>query len=140
MPRTKQTASRGRRWPPPPPPPLPTFHPFPRLPAEIRAIIWELSLEPRIVEIGFTDEEGFYQKCEIPLELMVSQYSRNVVARSYPLCFGSLRYKPSIRFNFAIDTLNLDQTFKYRIPFLFSLAKYEELAILRYLALDFGML
>ncbi|KAK4643737.1 hypothetical protein QC761_405540 [Podospora bellae-mahoneyi] len=28
-----------------------TFHPFPRLPSELRARIWELSVEPRIVEV-----------------------------------------------------------------------------------------
>lgn len=29
-----------------------TFHPFPRLPSELRAQIWELTVEPRIVEVG----------------------------------------------------------------------------------------
>ncbi|KAK2047628.1 hypothetical protein LZ31DRAFT_551200 [Colletotrichum somersetense] len=28
-----------------------TFHPFPRLPAELRARIWELTVEPRIVDV-----------------------------------------------------------------------------------------
>jgi hypothetical protein len=28
-----------------------TFHPFPRLPFELRAYIWELTVEPRIVEV-----------------------------------------------------------------------------------------
>jgi hypothetical protein len=28
-----------------------TFHPFPRLPFELRACIWELTVEPRIVEV-----------------------------------------------------------------------------------------
>ncbi|KAK4137750.1 hypothetical protein BT67DRAFT_483705 [Trichocladium antarcticum] len=28
-----------------------TFHPFPRLPVELRARIWELTVEPRIVEV-----------------------------------------------------------------------------------------
>lgn len=30
-----------------------TFHPFPRLPFELRARIWEMSVEPRAVEIRF---------------------------------------------------------------------------------------
>lgn len=29
----------------------PTFHPFPRLPFELRARIWELTVEPRVVEV-----------------------------------------------------------------------------------------
>ncbi|KAF2027751.1 hypothetical protein EK21DRAFT_50758, partial [Setomelanomma holmii] len=28
-----------------------TFHPFPRLPAELRARIWEMTIEPRIVDV-----------------------------------------------------------------------------------------
>ncbi|KAK6221141.1 hypothetical protein QIS74_04870 [Colletotrichum tabaci] len=36
-----------------------TFHPFPRLPAELRARIWELTVEPRIVEVrANNDVEG----------------------------------------------------------------------------------
>ncbi|KAL0930179.1 uncharacterized protein CTRU02_214999 [Colletotrichum truncatum] len=30
---------------------MPTFHPFPRLPSELRNRIWELTVEPRIVEV-----------------------------------------------------------------------------------------
>ncbi|TIC91577.1 hypothetical protein CH35J_011000 [Colletotrichum higginsianum] len=36
-----------------------TFHPFSRLPAELRARIWELTVEPRIVEVrANNDVEG----------------------------------------------------------------------------------
>ncbi|RDL38115.1 uncharacterized protein BP5553_05548 [Venustampulla echinocandica] len=34
-----------------PPSPLNTFHPFPRLPVEIRLKIWQLSVTPRTVEV-----------------------------------------------------------------------------------------
>ncbi|KAH8161628.1 hypothetical protein CIB48_g6619 [Xylaria polymorpha] len=30
------------------------FHPFPRLPAELRAQIWEMTVAPRIVEVRIT--------------------------------------------------------------------------------------
>jgi hypothetical protein len=28
-----------------------TFHPFPRLPAELRIQIWEMTVEPRVVDV-----------------------------------------------------------------------------------------
>lgn len=31
-----------------------TFHPFPRLPPELRALVWRLTVEPRIVEVYLT--------------------------------------------------------------------------------------
>ncbi|KND87881.1 hypothetical protein TOPH_07527 [Tolypocladium ophioglossoides CBS 100239] len=37
-----------------------TFYLFPRLPFELRARIWELTVEPRTVEVGFKRSKGTY--------------------------------------------------------------------------------
>ncbi|CZR62718.1 uncharacterized protein PAC_12615 [Phialocephala subalpina] len=135
-----------------------TFHPFKRLPTELRQIIWRLTLEPRIVEVGwktsvgekddipsFSDEADiedeydilsisstepeiddeddsspksssepelpdieFFSYVPLPSALLVSRDSRDAVLRLYPLCFASSTSGPQVRFNFALDTLYLD--------------------------------
>lgn len=51
-----------------------TFHPFPRLPYEIRAIIWALAVEPRIVDVraisGSRLPRGFLYSADPEKEVM----------------------------------------------------------------------
>jgi hypothetical protein len=98
MPPTKQTVQQSHQ-------PSPKFTPFPQLPIEIRQLIWHLTLEPRVVEITFSDNNGFGSGTTCPVALKVNRDSRASVMKSYPFCFGSSWYPSSTRFNFTLDTL-----------------------------------
>ncbi|CAN9343449.1 unnamed protein product [Alternaria alternata] len=73
-----------------------TFHLFPRLPAELRLRVWELTVEPRTVKVGFKSRyEGelwqttaLYSKTPIPAPLQTCRESRN--AGLYQRCFSEL--------------------------------------------------
>ncbi|PVH69462.1 hypothetical protein DL98DRAFT_522166 [Cadophora sp. DSE1049] len=118
------------------PSPLTSFHLFPKLPTEIRMMIWELSLEARTVEIQWTETRGFFSRVPTPMALRVCKDSRGAVKSKYPLCFGNVLYKPSTSFNFSLDTLYVDHCFQNQaLHFITSLSP-DELASIRYLAVD----
>lgn len=87
---------------------LASFILFPKLPAEIRQIIWRLTLQPRIVEVKFIESRGFYTRVPTPTALQVYRDSRRALLASYPTCFGNVIYTPLILFNFSLDTLYFD--------------------------------
>lgn len=94
--------------------------------------------QPRTVELEYDDDfpEGFSSRAMNPKVLEVCQESRNTVIDSYPLCFGSVFFPAKVRFNFAIDTLFIDNDFEENLPHLFSTFKDAEINGLRYLALE----
>lgn len=78
-----------------------------RLPLEMRLMIWNLTIEPRVIELIHIPWNGFATKTPPPVALSICQESRNEVIRRYPKCFGTY-YNPShIRFNWEIDILYL---------------------------------
>lgn len=125
---------------------------FPRLPLEIRTMIWKQTPGPRVVEILFGDEayyddrdnesvraevcihneQGFHTNIRTPVALEICQEPRKAVIASYPLCFGSVWFPRRIRINFEIDTLFInDQNLKV-LPLFFSLLDQNESHNLRY--------
>ncbi|KAE8441024.1 hypothetical protein EG329_006088 [Mollisiaceae sp. DMI_Dod_QoI] len=128
----------------------PTFTCFPRLPIEIRTMIWKHTLEPRVVELKFeygeTDiediqlslytQKGFYTEVRTPAALEVNRDSRQAALPYYELCFGSWWYPARTRFNFKLDILYLDYDISRAFPLLFGSFTDSEMAKLRYLALD----
>ncbi|KAG4428212.1 hypothetical protein IFR05_016303 [Cadophora sp. M221] len=118
------------------PAPLKSFPLFPKLPTEIRMMIWDLSLEARTVEIQWTETRGFFTRVPTPNVLRVCQDSRSAVKPKYPLCFGNVIYPPSTAFNFSLDTIYVDQDLQHQaLHFLASLSA-EEIAKIRHLAID----
>ncbi|KAL2061896.1 hypothetical protein VTL71DRAFT_7274 [Oculimacula yallundae] len=112
------------------------FHLFPKLPTEIRIIIWRFTLEARAVEIQWTETRGFFTRVPTPMALRVCRDSREAVNSLYPRCFGNVLYEPKIVFNFTLDTLYIDQNLQNQaLHFLASLST-EEVAKIRYLAVD----
>jgi hypothetical protein len=85
-----------------------SFPQFPKLPLEIRQMIWKSTLKPRIVEVSHREEHGFYSRVENPVALQVSSESRKTVEHLYPLRFGSVLDEPAVVFNFSLDTLYFD--------------------------------
>ncbi|KAH6717012.1 hypothetical protein BKA61DRAFT_733216 [Leptodontidium sp. MPI-SDFR-AT-0119] len=119
------------------PAPLKSFTLFPKLPTEIRIMIWDLTLEARTVEIQWTETCGFFTRVPPPKALRVCRDSRDAVKSKYPLCFGNVIYPPSITFNFSLDTLYVDQDFQHQaLHFLASLST-EEISKIQYLAVDY---
>lgn len=94
--------------------------------------------KPRTVELVYDEEdpEGFCSRAPYPPALELCQESRNAVINSYPLCFGSIFFPAIVRFNFALDTLFIDNELEENLPHLFSTFKDAEINGLRYLALD----
>ena len=76
-----------------------TFHPFPRLPAELRAQIWQMTVEPRIVEVrlrvrGKWGEKTFNKLTSptpVPAPLQTCRESRN--AGLYQRCFSDMPWR-----------------------------------------------
>jgi hypothetical protein len=112
------------------------FSLFPKLPREIRDMIWRHTLEPRTVELQYSLNHGFYTRTLLPITLRACPDSRNAIIKSYPLSFGSQLHSPDIVFNFSIDTLYFDTCIQPRVTqFLVSLSK-TEMESVRYIAVD----
>jgi hypothetical protein len=118
------------------PPFLRSFTLFPKLPLEIRMMIWKQTLEPRDIEIYFAPNRGFFTPIRGPVALRVNKESRNTVEPLYPLSFGNVIYQPRVRFNFSIDTLFLEHDFQPQVLHFLASLKPEEITQLRYLAVD----
>lgn len=113
---------------------LKSFTMFPKLPLEIRIIIWKLTLEPRDIELEFNQDRGFYSRIWTPAALRVCHDSRDAVQSLYPVCFGNVMFERRTVFNFSLDTLYLDTEFQVHIfPLLASMTPLE-LSKLQYLA------
>ena len=88
---------------------LEIFSLFTELPIELRQRIWQLTLEPRVLEIQYKREKcQFFTKAAIPVALRACQDSRAAVAYLYPMCFDITINQPSIVFNGSIDILYFD--------------------------------
>ncbi|KAF7925858.1 hypothetical protein EAE99_005893 [Botrytis elliptica] len=84
-----------------------TFHPFPRIPLELRLKIWRLSFPgPRLTRIFFI-EGHFMSNATIPTGLHVCKESRNETLRFYKLCFAAEPSKARIYFNVDCDVPHL---------------------------------
>jgi len=119
-----------------PPQTLSSFTLFPNLPFELRCLIWETTCQSRLVEVDYDSCDGFSSNIAPPIALEVCRESRNAVINNYPLCFGSIFHPANIRFNFAIDTLYIDNSVEDDISHLFSTFREREISSLRYLAID----
>lgn len=119
-----------------------TFHPFPRLPAELRNAVWELTLEPREVTIkasyqGEGSGENFHvvvhfsSPTAIPSALQACRDSRYLLAsRHYTRAFGNGTTPNYIWIAFALDTIRICDT---DLPQLICLP---DLLSIRYLTID----
>ena len=94
---------------------LTSFTLFPLLPVEIRDIIWRLTLPPRTIEVEYRADRGFYTRVTTPTALKVCSSSRKAVIDSYTLCFGNILHRPSILFNFSLDTLYFECSLQNRV-------------------------
>lgn len=96
-----------------------TFHPFPRLPAELRNAVWELSLDPREVAIkanyqgemagdNFHVVVHFSSPTAIPSALQACRDSRYLLAsRHYTRAFGNGTTPHYIWIAFTLDTIRI---------------------------------
>ncbi|KAL5315180.1 hypothetical protein ACEPPN_017831 [Leptodophora sp. 'Broadleaf-Isolate-01'] len=118
---------------------LQRFTLFTSLPPELRFIIWQLSLSPRVVEVLASNycTTGFYSQAVLPSTLHVCRESRQAVAALYSHCFGSFLQPERVRFNFDLDVLYLDISQEEDgLHRLFGVLKRTELTALKYVAID----
>lgn len=72
-------------------------------------MIWELTLQSRLVELLFRQAKGFCSLTSTPTALRVNKDSRNAVLRYYSVCFGNILDAARTRFNFRLDTLYISE-------------------------------
>jgi hypothetical protein len=93
-----------------------TFHPFSRLPVELRTYIWRLGTDPRIVDIRISQEaDGSKFRIAPPLTppcLQACQESRTELSRFYQRAFSELSSSLGTGYryfwvDFDIDTLDI---------------------------------
>jgi hypothetical protein len=118
---------------------LQSFSLFSKLPTELRIIIWQLTLESRVIEIEFDKFRGFFTRVSTPVALRVSRDSRNATITRYPPCFGNVIYPPRTVFNFDLDTLYLDDDIQFHTLHLLAGLTLEELTNLQYLAVTYAI-
>ncbi|KAL3425754.1 hypothetical protein PVAG01_02545 [Phlyctema vagabunda] len=81
---------------------------FPKLPPEVRAMIWEAALPgPRVIELRYSrgPVERLWSVAKAPTILHVNFEARKVAKERYPLSFGTDDCLPTTRFNFERDTI-----------------------------------
>lgn len=118
---------------------LTSFNKFSELPVEIRHMIWRHTLQPRVVEIHYRKEHGFYSRVKTPVALRVCSDSRTAVGHLYALRFSSVIDDAAILFNYSLDTLYFDCHIADRLPHFLALLKEDELRHIQYLAIDHEM-
>jgi hypothetical protein len=118
------------------PPSLSAFTVFPNLPLELRILIWQKTLEPRVVEVTYDEETGFTTYSRLPMALQICKESRETVEPLYPCCFGSIFHPSRIRFNFALDTLYIDGIMEAELPHFLATFGEREINGIQTLALD----
>ncbi|KAK6587360.1 hypothetical protein PZA11_000650 [Diplocarpon coronariae] len=116
--------------------PLTSFTVFPKLPFELRCMIWKASCSSRTIEFDYDDIDGFTSRAADPKALRVCRESRELIIPLYPLCFGTFFHPARTRFNFENDTLFIGSDMEDTIPHLFGTFTQKEISCLRFLALE----
>jgi hypothetical protein len=116
--------------------PLTSFHYFEKLPIELRVMIWNITVVPRVVEVTFSQDHGIYSRTITPIALRICPDSRSAVIHAYPTCFGNFLYQPRTLFNFSLDTLYFHSNMYSEVMLLFSGLKPEEATRLERIAIS----
>jgi hypothetical protein len=115
---------------------LTSFHCFEKLPAELRVLIWNLTVVPRVVDIKFDIDRGFYTLALTPIALRACPDSRSAIIHAYYPCFGTFLHQPRIMFNYSIDTIYFRANMQNEIMLLFSNLKQQEASCLQRIGID----
>jgi len=114
------------------------FRLFKRLPHELRALIWNMSMPTsRVVEIQGHDRGYICATRTNPIQLSICQESRHEALRKYQLAFGSPLVPPRTFFDFENDVLFLSRRyFSSRVDLFGLLTWMTDLEKVRKLALE----
>lgn len=86
-----------------------TFHPFPKLPIEIRLEIWGFTIKPTFVNISWSPaRRRFTSPRRPPAILQCDRESRQYGLKTYQLSFASSPDLAQIYFSYAIDVVWFD--------------------------------
>jgi hypothetical protein len=122
---------------------LAEFMLFPKLPIELRRVIWRCSLlGRRVVEVLYENETGQCKSCcPIPTTLHVNSEARGVALESYELAFATPRANAMVYFDFSVDALfigvgNVSPSRTDPASLLFRTLQYNDLRRLEHLIID----
>ncbi|EPE33116.1 hypothetical protein GLAREA_06128 [Glarea lozoyensis ATCC 20868] len=116
--------------------PLTSFHLFEKLPLELRAMVWQMTLVPRTVEVNYVPVRGFYSRTITPIALRACPDSRSAVIYAYQMCFGNFIHSPRTPFNFSIDTIYLDNNVENDVTLILTCLKPQEAARIQRIAIS----
>ncbi|KAK8000935.1 hypothetical protein PG991_013157 [Apiospora marii] len=85
------------------------FHPFPRLPLELRQRIWAMAIEPRLVVVAHEDYIGRKRTPPPPLLGACSEARSFLLQHYYTKAFMSSDSAQYHYVDFEVDTIHLDQ-------------------------------
>ncbi|KAI0181180.1 hypothetical protein GGR52DRAFT_21747 [Hypoxylon sp. FL1284] len=97
-----------------------TFHPFPRLPAELRTRIWALSVEPRVVEVRVLPDTRLRTKrllSPTPVPAMVQTCQEARSAGMYKQAFSELTATAGGESRYVWLNLDIDMVSIGKTPF-----------------------
>jgi hypothetical protein len=97
-----------------------TFHPFPRLPAELRDQIWEMTVEPRTIDVRVCRDRSWnpgrlVSSTPVPATLQSCREARNHLQTLYRRAFSELDQTPGserryVWTNFDIDLVSIGRS------------------------------
>jgi hypothetical protein len=90
-----------------------TFHPFPRLPAELRDQIWEMTVEPRTIDVRVCRDRSWkigrlVSSTPVPATLQSCREARNHLQRLYRRAFSELDQRPGSERRYVWTNLDMD--------------------------------
>jgi hypothetical protein len=109
------------------------------LPAELRLKIWEMTLQPRIVEVEIDDDDdgdAFFSRTRLPVIREICQESRELYWNHYGPAFEDEISTPQIIVNYSLDTIYLPLKLGEKTELFFRYLSPDKRKSLRYLALD----
>jgi hypothetical protein len=122
---------------------LAKFTLFPKLPFELRRIIWRYSLpRRRVVDVLSDDKTGECKSpCPIPTALHVNSEARGVALESYELVFSTQKANAMVYFDFSVDALyigvgNFSPSRSDPTSVLFRAMQYNDLKRIEHLIID----
>ncbi|QSZ36619.1 hypothetical protein DSL72_006499 [Monilinia vaccinii-corymbosi] len=99
---------------------------FSKLPVELRLMIWNHSMSPRVIEVQYNYAQNSCVSKDVPSQLLVSREARAEVLQRYEQSFGTrTKLKSAIYFNYELDTVIFDWK-SFRDNYVSNCMRYEE--------------
>ncbi|KAB8294996.1 hypothetical protein EYC80_006945 [Monilinia laxa] len=99
---------------------------FSQLPVELRLMVWNYSISPRIIKVRYNYARNSCISKDVPPLLLVSREARAEALQRYEQSFGTrTKLKSAIYFNYELDTVFFDWK-SFRDNYVSNCMRYEE--------------